>query len=253
MHLPLLVPYLTQANSCYDFYRFICCRCGEEIGLTWFNVDLHKRFIKIYHQLIYEIDENDQRHFQVTDPKTIKSIRRISLSLRALQALKMQKKQMQKAGLLENHTVDGYGSFVFLRDGGHLLNTGRLDMLIHRIVYEYNAGKIAEVIKTDAEPELLPNIPAYILRHTSYCLYPYGRTQRTLQEIMGHQNLAFTMKVYNHVDDKRMRDEIDKIDARRNEDKTLQSEYHRLSNFYTEFYTEKKVSLHSFYTGSLKR
>lgn len=40
--------------------------------------------------------------------------------------------------------------------------------------------------------------------------------QRTLQEIMGHQNLALTMKVYNHVDEKRMRDEMDKLDAVRN-------------------------------------
>lgn len=28
-------------------------------------------------------------------------------------------------------------------------------------------------------------------------------------------NLAITMKVYNHVDDKRMRDEIEKFDAKR--------------------------------------
>lgn len=38
--------------------------------------------------------------------------------------------------------------------------------------------------------------------------------QRTLQEIMGHSNLAITMKVYHHVDDKRMRDEIEKFDAK---------------------------------------
>ena len=34
--------------------------------------------------------------------------------------------------------------------------------------------------------------------------------QRTLQEIMGRCNLTITMKVYNHVDDKRMRNEIEK-------------------------------------------
>lgn len=42
--------------------------------------------------------------------------------------------------------------------------------------------------------------------------------QRTLQEIMGHSNLAITMKVYNHVDDKRMRDEIEKFDEKRSRD-----------------------------------
>ena len=35
---------------------------------------------------------------------------------------------------------------------------------------------------------------------------------KTLQTIMGHGNLQTTMKVYNHVDDIRMRSEIEKID-----------------------------------------
>lgn len=215
-------PELSWYYNMFVFFFETGCRCGEGIGLTWSDVDFHKRFIKIDHQLIYEIDENDQRRFQIADPKTIKSIRRIPLSLRAMQALKMQKKQMQKAGFIENHTVDGYDGFVFLREEGDLLNAGRLDMLIHRIVYEYNARKVAEAIKTDAEPELLPNISAHILRHTACTrMAERGMDQRTLQEIMGHQNLALTMRVYNHVDDKRMRDEMDKMDARRNEDKNV--------------------------------
>ena len=40
-----------------------------------------------------------------------------------------------------------------------------------------------------------------------------GMDQRTLQEIMGHQNLALTMKGYSYVDEKRMRVEMDKLDA----------------------------------------
>lgn len=60
-----------------------------------------------------------------------------------------------------------YNLFVFLREDGQLLNAGRLDLLIYRIVYECNARKIANAIKTDAEPELLPNISTHILRHTA--------------------------------------------------------------------------------------
>ena len=36
--------------------------------------------------------------------------------------------------------------------------------------------------------------------------------QRTLQEIMGHSNLAITMKVYNHVDQERLKKEIRKME-----------------------------------------
>lgn len=215
-----LVEHSQELSWYYNLFVFFFetgCRCGESIGLTWSDVDFHKRFIKIDHQLIYELDENDERRFQVVDPKTIKSIRKVPLSMRALQALKMQKKQMQKAGYLENHIIDDHSGFVFLREDGQLLNAGRLDLLIHRIVYECNARKIANAIKSDTEPELLPNISTHILRHTACTrMAEKGMDQRTLQEIMGHQNLALTMKVYNHVDEKRMRDEMDKLDAVRN-------------------------------------
>lgn len=125
--------------------------------------------------------------------------------------------------MLENHTVDGFGDFVFLRDNGNLLDDGNLNLLIHRAIYECNARKIAEAIKADIEePELLPNITVHILRHTACTrMAERGMDQRTLQEIMGHQNLALTMRVYNHVNEKRMRDEMDKIDAQRNEDSNI--------------------------------
>lgn len=41
---------------------------------------------------------------------------------------------------------------------------------------------------------------------------------------MGHQNLALTMKVYNHVDEKCMRDEMDKLDAVRDVSKAVDND-----------------------------
>ncbi len=49
-----------------------------------------------------------------------------------------------------------------------MLNAGGLNLLIHHIVYECNARKIANAIKIDTEPELLPNISTHILRHTAF-------------------------------------------------------------------------------------
>ncbi len=84
------------------------------------------------------------------------------------------------------------------------------------IVYDYNSIEVANAIMEDREPELLSNITAHILRHTACArMAESGMDQRTLQEIMGHSNLAITMKVYNHVDDKCMRDEIERFDAKR--------------------------------------
>lgn len=80
-----------------------------------------------------------------------------------------------------------------------------------------NAVKITNAIKVDTEPELFPNISIHILLHTACTLIAEkGIAQRTLQEIMGRQNLAVIMKIYNYVDEKRVRDEMDKLDAVRN-------------------------------------
>lgn len=123
---------------------------------------------------------------------------------------------MLKHGMLENFMVDSYSGFVFLTKRFQLWSAAQLDIILHRIVYDYNSIEAANAIKEDREPELLPNITAHILRHTACTrMAEAGMDQRTMQEIMGHSNLAITMKVYNHVDDKRMRDEIEKFDAKR--------------------------------------
>ena len=54
-------------------------------------------------------------------------------------------------------------------------------------MYECNARKIVDTIKTDTEPELLPNTSTHILWHTA-CnrMAEKDMDQRILQEIIGH-------------------------------------------------------------------
>lgn len=62
----------------------------------------------------------------------------------------------------------------------------------------------------DSEPELLPNITVHILWHSACTRTAETEmNQRILQEVMGYQILTPTMKVYNHVVEKRMRDVMD--------------------------------------------
>ena len=63
-------------------------RCRETIGLTWQNVDFKNKFVKIDHQLLYELDEEGKRRFQICPQKTIKGIRKIPLTSKALHALR---------------------------------------------------------------------------------------------------------------------------------------------------------------------
>lgn len=98
----------------FEFFFETGARCGETIGLTWQNMDFKNKFVKIDHQLIYELDEEGKRRFQICPPKTIKGIRKIPLTSKALHALRKQKEYMLKHGMIDNHIVDGHSGFVFL-------------------------------------------------------------------------------------------------------------------------------------------
>lgn len=58
----------------FEFFLETGCRSGEETGFLWGNIDFRKKLIKIDHQLLYELDEEGKRRFQICLPKTIKGI-----------------------------------------------------------------------------------------------------------------------------------------------------------------------------------
>lgn len=75
--------FISEYNAYYWMFEFFFetgARCGETIGLTWQNVDFKNKFVKIDHQLLYELDEERKRRFQICPPKTIKGIRKIPLT-----------------------------------------------------------------------------------------------------------------------------------------------------------------------------
>lgn len=121
----------------FEFFFETGARCGETIGLTWKNVDFRNKFVKIDHQLLYELDEEGKRRFQICPPKTIKGIRKIPLTEKAMYALRKQKEYMLKHGMMDNHTVDGYSGFVFLTKKFQLWSVVQLDITLHKIVYDY--------------------------------------------------------------------------------------------------------------------
>lgn len=97
----------------FEFFFETGARCGETIGLTWQNVDFKNKFVKIDHQLLYELDEEGKRRFQICLPKTIKGIRKIPLTEKAMYVLRKQKEYMLKNRMMDNHTVDGHSGLYF--------------------------------------------------------------------------------------------------------------------------------------------
>lgn len=197
------------------YYMFVfmletACRGSELCGLTWSDIDLQNKFVNIDHQLLYESYEHDNKDkkYQIRLPKTKKGIRKIPLSQEAIHSLKMQKEYMFRIGKISNFNVDGYESFIFLTATNKLLKVTYIDYILKQIVNAYNNQK--------SKPMSLPNITAHILRHTGCTrMAEAGIDIRTLQEIMGHESIAMTMKIYNHVDENRLRKEMEKLDKAR--------------------------------------
>ena len=193
-------------------------RVGEMAGLTRENLDLENGVISIKHQLSYTIAEKESNKsiFFISPPKSYRSIREIPLNAKAKQALEMQLQYLKENGLEENFQVDNCKDFIFLNQKDNLWNAIGLCSKLHSIIRAYNQEERIIARREERPPVLLPNISAHILRHTACTrMAEYGIDIRVLQEIMGHDSVNVTMKVYNHVDKPRMKSEIQRIDELR--------------------------------------
>lgn len=193
------------------------CRGSEVAGVTWKDIDFKQKFLNNEHQLLYKAcPETGKWKYMIEPPKTRKGNRKIPLTEDALRALKRQREIMFREGYIHNYTVDDCSGFVFLTQQHKLWNVTSIDNYLHNIVADYNKEETENAEKENREAVLLPHISAHILRHTACTrMAESGMDLRTLQEIMGHENPIITQKVYNHVDEKRLRDEVEKIDAKR--------------------------------------
>lgn len=188
------------------------CRIGEICGLTWADVDMKNRLITIDHQLVYE-KVNDRARYYIIPPKTESGIRTIPMTNQVYKALIEQKKLNMMLGKNGDFEVDGYSNFVFLNANGRPFTTSLSNAFLKRIEERYNAEEVIRAKKEKRSPLLLPHITNHILRHTGCTrMAEAGMDVKVLQIIMGHSDPAVTMKVYNHVDQERMKKEIQKIE-----------------------------------------
>ncbi len=57
-----------------------------------------------------------------------------------------RRSNMLKHGMLENFMVDSHSGFVFLTKRFQLWSAAKLDIILHRIVYDYNSIEVANAI-----------------------------------------------------------------------------------------------------------
>jgi len=188
-------------------------RCGEVLALTWSDVNMRQKEISVGKQLIYK-DLGDGFRFHVVKPKTQAGIRTIPMLECVYAAFVQQKKNNFMLGLNGGHEVDGIRDFIFMAKTKRPLMPGGLNNVFYNMVAAYNKHENAAAIKEKRKPELLPKFSAHVLRHTACTrLAEAGIDIKVLQYIMGHENIAVTMDVYNHIDDKeRIKHEVQKLD-----------------------------------------
>ena len=181
-------------------------RCGELVGLTWDDVDLEKKEIKIRRTLVYK-DYGDGLKLHVSTPKTKSGVRTIPMSDSVYNAFTEQKELNTLLGRDRNEfEVEGLRNFVFITRNSRPLLMNSVNKILTNIVKAINAQ----------EPEEpFPPVSAHTMRHT-FCtrMAENGMDIKVLQHIMGHANINITMQVYNHIaDSSRIENELARINA----------------------------------------
>lgn len=181
------------------------CRCGEGIGLTWDDIDLENRIIDINHQLIYK-EKDGKNQYYITAPKTKHGIRRIPMTEKLYHILVKHKEETFIISKKSGINIDGYECFVFLNSRQNsLLMPNTINSVIKKLILQYNS------LHND---DPLPKFTIHSFRHTACTrMAKRGMDMKVLQYILGHANIQITMNIYNHISEKRVVEEMQKLDC----------------------------------------
>lgn len=179
-------------------------RCGELCGLTWKDVDLKNRVLRIDHQLHFmEIDGKAQ--FYASSPKTKTSIRTIPLTQNAVEAFHKQRVFQFESGRRNTEPCCGYSDFVFTTEKGTPFGNTAINEKLRNTIKAMNK----------ATPGCnFPLISPHTLRHTCCTRMVEAHMDlKAIQAILGHANVATTLNVYTHISNEKVASELEKFEA----------------------------------------
>lgn len=204
-------------NSYVPMIRYMigtACRIGEVIGITWNDVDMKNKKIFIDHQLIYKKAPDGKTKFMITDTKSESGHREIPMTNDIYNALADQRQYKMFMGTPRDYTVDGYSNFIFTTKSGKPIAPNGFNNAMKNVVEAYNKRETMMAESDNRQPVLLPHISAHTFRHTGCTrMAEAGIDIKVLQRIMGHSDISITMDVYNHVNDDRIQNELEKLES----------------------------------------
>lgn len=170
-------------------------RRGELVGLEWKHIDLDKGILEVKQSISHSV--NGQRI--ISEPKTAKSKRKVSLSDNVIEHLKEYYLESRKKRLALGDTwKGGEHFFVFSNDEGNAYYPETPYLWFRNFLKKHG----------------LKYIRFHDLRHTSATLLiNKGVHAKLISERLGHSNISTTMNVYGHALQSADRDAANKLDS----------------------------------------
>lgn len=179
-------------------------RLGEILGLRWSNIDLNSKTISVRTSLSLGPDGKSR----LGPTKTHRSTRKVYLSQAVADSLARRKtaqaKARLRAGAEWEPTVRHLDEFV----PNDLVFTNQMGMTLSRT--NFTRTHHGRIIKKAG----IRRITFHELRHTCISLHhDLGTDVTTVQQAVGHKNVALTMEIYTHAGSTKQREAASSLAA----------------------------------------
>ena len=166
-------------------------RRGELLALKWQDIEFKQRRLHVRRSA-----NRLPGGYRVTDPKTARGKRMITLPQFVLEALGQHRIRQLEAKLKAGPKWEEH-DLVFCNIYGRFLSTSNLQVLFSTLLKQ--AG--------------LPHMRLHDLRHSAATiLLAMGVPIKVVQELLGHSSITITLNVYGHVLSSMQQEAMDKLD-----------------------------------------
>ncbi|MFC7988475.1 tyrosine-type recombinase/integrase [Streptomyces pilosus] len=171
-------------------------RRGEVLGLTWSDVDLSAGTLRVRRNV-----QRIRRELIFGTPKTMRSVRTVSLPQRCVRALaehrERQERERKVAGEKWQPAPGQPAGLVFTTSTGRVTDPRSLNRML-------------TILCRDAK---VRRVRVHDLRHTcASLLLAQGVDARTIMETLGHSTITMTLDTYAHVMGTTLRAAADRMD-----------------------------------------
>ncbi|MGW3713057.1 tyrosine-type recombinase/integrase [Streptomyces albogriseolus] len=171
-------------------------RRGEVLGLTWSDIDLTARTLRVRRNV-----QRIRRELIFGTPKTMRSVRTVSLPQRCVRALtehrERQNRERKVAGDKWQPAPGQPTGLVFTTSTGRVTDPRSLNRML-------------TILCRDAK---VRRVRVHDLRHTcASLLLAQGVDARTIMETLGHSTITMTLDTYAHVMGTTLRAAADRMD-----------------------------------------